>query len=71
MKNQNLQQVVKVATIAGSAILVLNSGMSLIKAGKDLNFKGAIMPSVSILVGLAAFNYAMQNKPILKDPRKA
>ena len=62
MKNQNVQQVMKVATIAGSAVLVLNSVMSLVKAG----LKGAVMPTVSILVGLAAFNYAMQSTPTLK-----
>jgi hypothetical protein len=66
MKNQNVQSVVRVVTIAGSAVLVLNSAMSLMKAGTSLNLKGAIMPTVSILVGLAAFNYAMQSKPTLK-----
>lgn len=66
MKNQNLQQAMKVATIAGSAVLVLNSAMGLLKAGTSLNLKGAVMPTVSILVGLAAFNYAMQSKPTLK-----
>jgi hypothetical protein len=66
MKNENVKQVVKVVTIAGSAVLVLNSAMSLMKAGTSLNLKGAVMPTVSILVGLAAFNYAMQDKPMLK-----
>ena len=66
MKNQNLKSVVKVVTIAGSAVLVLNSAMGLLKAGSSLNLKGAVMPTVSILVGLAAFNYAMQDKPMLK-----
>jgi hypothetical protein len=66
MKNENVKQVVKVVTIAGSAVLVLNSAMRLMKAGTSMNLKGAVMPSVSILVGLAAFNYAMQDKPMLK-----
>jgi len=66
MKNQNVQQVMKVATIAGSAVLVLNSAMGLLKAGTELNLKGAVMPTISILVGLAAFNYAMQSTPTLK-----
>ena len=66
MKNANVKSVVKVVTIAGSAVLVLNSAMGLLKAGTSLNLKGAVMPTVSILVGLAAFNYAMQDKPMLK-----
>lgn len=66
MKNANVKSVVKVVTIAGSAVLVLNSAMGLLKAGSSLNLKGAVMPTVSILVGLAAFNYAMQDKPMLK-----
>ena len=67
MKNQNVQQVMRVVTIAGSAVLVLNSAMGLLKAGTSLNLKGAVMPTVSILVGLAAFNYAMQSTPKLKN----
>lgn len=66
MKNANVQKVVKVVTIAGSAVLVLNSAMQLVKAGTEMNLKGAVMPTVSILVGLAAFNYAMQSTPTLK-----
>ena len=66
MKNANVKSVVKVVTIAGSAVLVLNSAMGLLKAGSSLNLKGSVMPTVSILVGLAAFNYAMQDKPMLK-----
>jgi Mg2+ and Co2+ transporter CorA len=67
MKNQNVQQVMKVVTIAGSAVLVLNSAMGLFKAGTSMNLRGAIMPSVSILVGLAAFNYAMKSTPTIKN----
>lgn len=55
-----VKNVVKVVTIAGSAVLVLNSVMSLVKV-KDV--KSAVMPVVSILVGVAAFNYAMQSTP--------
>ena len=54
--NVNTKQVVKVVTIAGSAILVVNSAMAAFRAG---SIKGAIMPVVSIVVGVAAFNYAM------------
>jgi hypothetical protein len=65
MKNANVQKIVKVVTIAGSAVLVLNSGMALLQAGTSGNFKGAIMPMVSVLVGIAAFNYAVK-APTLK-----
>ena len=67
MKNQNVQQVMRVVTIAGSAVLVLNSAMGLLKAGTSLNLKGAVMPTVSILVGISAFNYAMKSTPKLKN----
>jgi hypothetical protein len=63
MKNENLNQLVKVVTIAGSAILVVNSGMKLTRVS---DVKGALMPVVSILVGISAFKYAMSSKPILK-----
>jgi hypothetical protein len=66
MKNEQMKQVVKVVTIAGSAVLVLNSVMSLVKAGSAMDLKGAVMPTVSILVGLAAFNYAMASTPTIK-----
>jgi hypothetical protein len=56
MKNANLQRAMKVVTIGGSAILVLNAAMSLTKA---TGIKSAAMPIVTILVGIAAFNYAM------------
>ncbi len=63
MNNPNVKSVVKVVTIAGSAVLVLNAAMSLTKV-KDV--KSAIMPAVSILVGVAAFNYAMAKTPVIK-----
>lgn len=63
MKNENLNQLVKVVTIAGSAILVVNSGMKLTRVS---DVKSGLMPVVSILVGISAFKYAMSSKPILK-----
>jgi hypothetical protein len=63
MKNANLNQAIKIVTIAGSAILVVNSGMKLTGVSTP---KGAVMPLVSILVGLSAFKYAMSSTPILK-----
>ena len=58
MKNENLQKAMKVVTIGGSAILVLNAAMALMNT-KPLSLKTAAMPLVTILVGIAAFNYAM------------
>jgi hypothetical protein len=69
MKNQNVEKLVKVVTIAGSAVLVLNSIMGLVKAGTTMNVKGAVMPLVSISVGLAAFKYAMAS-PITLNLKK-
>jgi hypothetical protein len=63
MKNPNVQAAVKVVTIAGAAVLVLNSAMALTKVKSA---KGAAMPVVSILVGIAAFNYAMAKTPTVK-----
>jgi hypothetical protein len=59
IKNPTLQKTVKVATIAGAAVIVVNSAMKLVgvKSAKE-----AVMPVVSILVGIAAFNYAMTAK---------
>ena len=56
--NPTIQKAVKVATIAGAAVLVVNSAMSLMKADSP---RGYAMPLVSILVGVAAFNYALSS----------
>lgn len=56
MKNANVQKAIKIVTIAGSAILVLNAVVALTKAK---GVKDAAMPIVTILVGAAAFNYAV------------
>jgi hypothetical protein len=63
MKNANLQKAMKVVTIGGSAILVLNAAMQLTKA---TGFKSAAMPLVTILVGVAAFNYAMGTSVVVE-----
>lgn len=60
MKNPTVQKTVKVATIAGASIIVIRSAMHLMSVK---SVKEAIMPVVTILVGVAAFNYAMQSKP--------
>jgi VIT1/CCC1 family predicted Fe2+/Mn2+ transporter len=59
MKNPTVKRTVKVVTIAGSAVLVVGAAMNLLSA-KSL--KDAAMPVVAILVGVAAFNYAMKDK---------
>jgi hypothetical protein len=59
MKNPTMKKTVKVVTIAGSAVLVVGAGMALISAK---SVREAVMPLVSILVGVAAFNYAMNEK---------
>jgi len=61
IKNPQAQKVVKVATIAGAAILVAGAAVQLTKS-KD--FKGVLMPALSILVGMAAFSYAMAPKTV-------
>jgi hypothetical protein len=63
MKNPTLQKTVKVVTIAGASILVIRQAMSLMSVKSP---KEAIMPLVSILVGVAAFNYALQSKPVVE-----
>jgi hypothetical protein len=63
MKNANVQKAMKVVTIAGSAVLVLNAAMALTKA---TGLKSAAMPLVTILVGIAAFNYAMGTSVVVE-----
>jgi hypothetical protein len=63
MKNANVQKAMKVVTIAGSAVLVLNAAMDLTKA---TGIKSAAMPLVTILVGIAAFNYAMGTSVVVE-----
>ena len=57
MNNPTVKKAIKIATIAGSSVLVINAAMSLMKVSSP---KEAIMPLVTILVGVAAFNYAMK-----------
>ena len=62
MNNPTVAKGMKVATIAGASVLVLNAAMSLMKVSSP---KEAVMPLVTILVGVAAFNYALQSTPTL------
>ena len=61
MKNPTVQKTVKIATIAGSAALVVGAGMQLLSVK---NVREGIMPVIAILVGVAAFNYAMKDRVI-------
>lgn len=58
------KKIVGAVTIAGAGILLVNSAIQI--AGAK-SIKQAIFPTLGILVGLSAFNYAMQdiNKPEL------
>lgn len=63
MKDINLkkttQDVLKWTTIGGSAVISVGAIMALTKV-KDV--KSAIMPLVTLLVGVSAFSYAMTEK---------
>lgn len=67
MTNPTISKVVKVATIAGAAILVVRSATS---AMSVKNPKEAIMPVISILVGVAAFNYALKSGSVVVKEAK-
>jgi uncharacterized membrane protein YqgA involved in biofilm formation len=58
------KKVVGAFTIVGAGILLVNSALQIAGAKK---IKQALFPALGILVGFAAFNYAMQdiNKPEL------
>jgi hypothetical protein len=57
--NPTIQKTIKVVTIAGASILAVKSAMSLMSVKSP---KEAVMPIVSILVAVSAFNYAMTSK---------
>jgi hypothetical protein len=59
MKNLTIKKGVKVVTVAGSAVLVVGAAINLFSAK---SIKEAAMPLVAILVGVAAFNYAINDK---------
>lgn len=62
MANPTVEKTIKVATIAGAAILVVKSATSIIGVKSP---KEAIMPVVSLLVGIAAFNYALKSGAVV------
>jgi len=63
MANPTVKKTIRIATIAGSAALVVGAGMSILAAK---NIKEGILPAVAILVGVSAFNYAMNDKEVVK-----
>jgi hypothetical protein len=64
-----VSKVVNYATIGGAAILVVGAAKQLLS--QPVSLKTSVMPVVSILVGVAAFNYAIKaNSPIVVE-RKA
>lgn len=62
MKNITFDNAIMVATVFGSSILIVNSAMGLMKVASP---KGAIMPVISILVGFAAFKYAIAKQTVV------
>ena len=58
------KKVVGVITVLGAGLLLVNSAIQIASAK---SIKQALFPAVGVLVGFAAFNYAMQdiNKPEL------
>ena len=65
--NPTISKAIRIATISGGAILVVNSATKLI-AVKSV--KEAVMPLVSILVGISAFQYALKSNPIIVTEKK-
>lgn len=54
--NTNLKKAIDVTTIAGAAILIVNSALEMTK---QKEMKKIIFPLVGIFVGVAALNYAV------------
>jgi xanthosine utilization system XapX-like protein len=54
--NPTLKKAIDVTTVAGAAVLIVNSALEMTKS-KDI--KGIVFPLVGIFVGVAAMNYAM------------
>lgn len=62
--NPTFKKVIDVTTVAGAAVLVVNSAMVMAKQ-KDI--KGLIFPLVGVFVGVAALNYAMRDLKEVKS----
>lgn len=64
--NPTISKAIRIATISGSAILVVNATKQLIGVK---SVKEAIMPTISILVGVSAFQYALKSNPIVVNTK--
>jgi len=67
MMNPKLQNALRIVTIGGASVLVVGAASQLIASKFDM--KKSVMPLVTILVGVAAFSYAMGGKPIQVLPK--
>jgi hypothetical protein len=65
--NPTISKAIRIATISGGAILVVNSATKLMGVK---SVKEAAMPLISILVGIAAFQYALKSNPITVVEKK-
>ena len=59
------QDVLKFTVLGGSAVIAVNSIMQLTKSN---DLKSAIMPAITLLVGVSAFSYAMTAEKISLVP---
>ena len=59
--NPTISKAIRIGTISGGAILVVNSATKLMGVK---SVKEAVMPLISILVGISAFQYALKSNPI-------
>jgi hypothetical protein len=65
--NPTVSKAIRIVTISGGAILVVNSATKLMGVK---SVKEAVMPLISILVGISAFQYALKSNPITVVEKK-
>jgi hypothetical protein len=63
---ETANQILKWSVVGGSAIIAVNSLVEISKAGLS---KKAIMPVITLLVGVSAFSYAMTAPKISLLPK--
>ena len=62
--NSTLKSAIDVTTVAGAAVLIVNSALQMTK---QKEMKGIIFPLVGIFVGVAALNNAMNDLKTTKS----
>ena len=62
--NSTLKSAIDVTTVAGAAVLIVNSALQMTK---QKEMKGIVFPLVGIFVGVAALNYAMNDLKTTKS----